>query len=121
MAIDLDDLERRAQLLIGIDLFCLPPLTVLELVRLARVGRDTEIRRAQEALMMQGCLPMHGPELLGNALRHPAEPAHPAPEHRELDCYCSDFNSAGLPCPPGKCPNAPKTASADAGELKREP
>jgi hypothetical protein len=42
MAIDLDDLERRAQLLIGIDLFCLPPSTVLELVRLARVGQQAE-------------------------------------------------------------------------------
>lgn len=23
-------------------------------------------------------------------------------------CYCSDFNSAGLPCLPGKCPNVPR-------------
>lgn len=22
-------------------------------------------------------------------------------------CYCSDFNSAGVPCPPGRCPNKP--------------
>jgi len=22
-------------------------------------------------------------------------------------CYCSEFKSSGLPCPPGKCPNNP--------------
>lgn len=25
-----------------------------------------------------------------------------------MTCYCSDYQSSGLPCPPGKCPNAPK-------------
>lgn len=23
-------------------------------------------------------------------------------------CYCSDFNSGGIPCPPGACPNVPE-------------
>ena len=73
---DLGPLENDA-----IDAYfsALDPAPVLELVWLARVGRDTEMRRAQEALMMQGCLPLHGPELLGNALRHDAEPGQSTP------------------------------------------
>ena len=35
-----------------------------------------------------------------------AEPAKVVPP---IDgaCYCSDHNSAGIPCPPGTCPNRP--------------
>lgn len=28
-------------------------------------------------------------------------------------CWCSDYQSSGVPCPPGTCPNAPKTAYVD--------
>ena len=76
---DLGPLENDA-----IDAYfsALDPSTVLELVRLARVGQDTEMRRAQEALMMQGCQPVYGPDQLGNALRHPPEErSSPPPSH----------------------------------------
>ena len=31
-----------------------------------------------------------------------------SPPELSSACYCSDFNSAGIPCPPGKCPNRPE-------------
>lgn len=32
-------------------------------------------------------------------------------EQRQSDCHCSDFMSGGIPCPIGKCPNAPRIQS----------
>lgn len=33
-------------------------------------------------------------------------------EQRQSACYCSDFVSGGVPCPIGKCPNAPRAKSS---------
>jgi hypothetical protein len=31
-----------------------------------------------------------------------------------MNCYCSEYQSSGLPCPPGKCPNVPKGRASGA-------
>jgi len=30
-----------------------------------------------------------------------------------MSCYCSEYQSSGIPCPPGKCPNVPKKQEPD--------
>jgi len=47
----------------------------------------------------------------------PPRPPAPGPSRVDLGCYCSDFNSAGIPCPAGTCPNRP-TDPAPAPELR---
>lgn len=37
----------------------------------------------------------------------PESKSWPAPDYDPYACYCSEYQSSGLPCPRGKCPNNP--------------
>ena len=49
----------------------------------------------------------HGPELLGVLAALAREWESAAARPLDCACYCSDNISAGIPCPPGCCPNVP--------------
>jgi hypothetical protein len=40
-----------------------------------------------------------------------------APPADASACYCSDYLSSGMPCPPGKCPNVPKPPADEVAGL----
>ena len=46
---------------------------------------------------------------------HPGDLAasRPVEQSGDIRCYCSDFNSAGMPCQPGTCPNRPPPRSVE--------
>jgi hypothetical protein len=90
--------------------------------QLSIVALEGQVRRFEQALQ-QSKVQVHTLELERSAAQsqlaelqnaRAAVPQLPAPAFDVTACYCSEYASSGMPCPPGECPNVPSATEPPA-------